>query len=46
MTRKTRIVADLGEPGLRLPTLLNDGLVVNDRAERFFSLLRPALARG
>jgi len=46
MTAKTRIIADLGEPGLLLPGLLNAGLAANDRAKYYFTLLQTAAARA
>ncbi|MBK9608956.1 MAG: hypothetical protein IPO58_21925 [Betaproteobacteria bacterium] len=42
MTEKTRIIKTLGEPGLLLPVLLNDGLAANDRAKYYFTLLQAA----
>lgn len=39
---KSRIVDALGEEGLRLPALLNEGLAANDRAKYLFTLLQVA----
>jgi len=46
MTEKTRIITDLGEPGLLLPALLNAGLAANDRAKYYFTLLQTAAAHA
>ena len=39
---KARIVEELGEPGLLLPTLVNDALAANDRAKYLMTLLQVA----
>jgi len=43
---KSRIVEALGEDGLRLPALLNEGLSANDRAKYLFTLLQVAQGHG
>ncbi|MGE0358479.1 MAG: DUF47 domain-containing protein [Burkholderiales bacterium] len=43
---KARIVEALGEEGLRLPALLNEGLAANDRAKYLFTLLQAAQFRA
>ena len=42
MMEKSRIVEALGEEGLRLPALLNEGLAANDRAKYLFTVLQVA----
>jgi len=42
MSKKTRIVAALGETRLQLPTLLNEALTANDRAKFRLTLLQSA----
>jgi hypothetical protein len=39
---KTRIVGELGEPGLLLPALVNEALASNDRAKYLMTLLQVA----
>ena len=42
MTRKTEIVAELGEQAVLLPTLVQQGLLANEQAKYYFSLLQAA----
>ncbi len=42
MTEKSRIVEDLGQAALLLPESVNRGLLANDRAKYFLSLLQTA----
>jgi uncharacterized protein Yka (UPF0111/DUF47 family) len=46
MTKKTRIVAALGELSLCLPSLLNEALAGNDRAKYRLALLQSAVSHA
>ncbi len=42
MTRKTEIVTELGEQAVLLPTFVQQGLLANEQAKYYFSLLQTA----
>ena len=46
MTGKTAIIRELGETGLLLPELVNQGLLANDQVKYFFTLLQTARSRA